>query len=236
MKKSELTVRDLIFALLTHAVFILVITVLCAGAAWLYTRQIPKQYRTSVTFIARGNPNVDRDSISSGDQAASRELAKTSTYIIKTNPIMQKASEKLAEQGLNYSYNTLKGMVRIVTTSSEVFIMTVTTTDREHITLIASAIAEQATVEIKEIMRGQGDVLILEPPEEPTGHVSPSMRTNVLLGAAIGFLLACIIVIIRTMTDTTIWSEDDLSGQYEVPVLGTIPQLTTAERQNGQKE
>ncbi len=236
MKKTDVTVQDLLYALLTHAVFILLFTALLAGAAWLYTRRLPKQYSTTVTFIARGNPNVDRDSISSGDQAASRELARTSSFIIRTNPIMRKASEKLAEQGVNCTFTQLKAMTRVTTTSSEIFIATITTDDREHITLIARTIADVATVEIKEIMQGQGDVLILEPPEQPAGPVSPNMRSNVLAGAAVGLVLACAFVVIRTLTDTKIWTEDDLARAYEIPVLGTIPQLAGTERQTGQKE
>jgi capsular polysaccharide biosynthesis protein len=127
-------------------------------------------------------------------------------------------------------------MTRVTTTSSEIFIATITTDDREHITLIARTIADVATVEIKEIMQGQGDVLILEPPEEPAGPVSPNMRSNVLAGAAVGLVLACAFVVIRTLTDTKIWTEDDLARAYEIPVLGTIPQLAGTERQTGQKE
>jgi capsular polysaccharide biosynthesis protein len=49
-------------------------------------------------------------------------------------------------------------------------------------------------------------------------------------------LLAAVIVVIRMLTDTTIWNEEDLTKQYNVPVLGAIPQLTSLDKQSGGKE
>ena len=51
-----------------------------------------------------------------------------------------------------------------------------------------------------------------------------------------GLLLACVFFIIRALTDTTIWSEEDLAKQYDIPVLGSIPMLAAVEKQNGAKE
>ena len=236
MNKAELTVRDILYALLTHAVVILVVTALFAGAAWIYTNRLPKMYRTTVSFLARSNPNTDRDSIVSGDQAASRQLANTSSFIMRSNPVMKKVEEELAKQGIKYNYRRLKSMTIITTTTSEYFTATISTSDREHIVTIADTIADVSVKEIKEIMQGRGDVVVLEHAEMPTNPYYPSYRNNVLTGALIGFLLACFVVVIRALTDTTLWSEDDLSKQFDIPVLGTIPQLAGNDRQSSQKE
>ena len=51
-----------------------------------------------------------------------------------------------------------------------------------------------------------------------------------------GLLLAGAIVVIRALTDTTVWSEEDLVKQYNIPVLGSIPQLAALEKSGSAKE
>ena len=236
MNKAELSLRDIFYTLLSHAFIIFIVTALFAGAAWLYTRRLPRMYRVTVSFLARSNPNTDRDSIVSGDQAASRQLANTASFVMRSNPVMKKVQEELANQGIQYNYRVLKSMTTVTTTTSEYFTATISTSDRKNIVAIADTIADVSVKEVKEIMQGRGDVVVLEHAETPGSPYSPSYRSNVLTGAAIGFLLSCFVVVLRALTDTTLWSEDDLSKQFGIPVLGTIPQLSGSERQSSQKE
>ncbi len=235
MNKAELTLRDILFALLSHALVIFLATVIFAGAAWIYTNRIPKKYRTTVAFLARNNPNSQRDTIITSDQAASRQLANTSSFIIRSAFVMDVVSQELAKDNIHYSSRALKNMTSVTTTTSEYFTVTISTTDRKNLIKIADTVERVSEEQIKKIMEGRGDVVVLEHAVEPTNPYSPSYRTNVLTGALIGFLLACFVVVIRALTDTTIWSEDDLTKQYDIPVLGTIPQLNGSDRQSSQK-
>ena len=137
--------------------------------------------------------------------------------------------------GLNYSFSTLRGMTAMATTNTEIFTATISSTDQKNIKLIADTIAQKGVERIREIVTN-GDVQILDLAETPSTPFSPNVTTNTITGALVGLLLACVFFIIRALTDTTIWSEEDLTKQYDIPVLGSIPMLATSDKQTGAKE
>ena len=81
-----------------------------------------------------------------------------------------------------------------------------------------------------------GEAKILDAAEPAGAPYSPDVRTNTVTGVLIGLLIAAAIVIIRALTDTTIWNEEDLTKQYNIPVLGSVPQLTALDKQIMTKE
>ena len=125
-------------------------------------------------------------------------------------------------------------MTTVATTNTEIFTATFSSSDQKNLQEIANTIAEAGAVKIQEIVGGEAK--ILDAAEAPGAPYSPNVKANTITGVAIGVLIAAAIVIIRALTDTTIWSEEDLSKQYNIPVLGSIPQLAALERQNLTKE
>ena len=63
-----------------------------------------------------------------------------------------------------------------------------------------------------------------------------AMLVGAVYGALVGLLVAIAIIVVRALVDTTIWSEEDLSKQYNIPVLGVVPQLAALEKTNLTKE
>lgn len=66
---------------------------------------------------------------------------------------------------------------------------------------------------------------IIEPAQVPTVPVSPNLRTNVLLAAAVGFLLSGGAALVLVYIDDTIKSAEDVSRVMEMPVLGRINRI-----------
>ena len=211
--------------------------VVFGAAAWVYTtRWVPKLYRTSVTFYAVGNPDQkDSESITSGEITRDRMLAYTYSYIFRTNTVFKAASQQLAEKGLQIGFQEIKSMTTVATTNTEIFSATFSSSDKEHLKLIADTVANVGVNRIKDIVEN-GGAKILDYAEQPIEPYSPDVRGNTITGFALGLLLAAAIVVIRALTDTTIWSEEDLSKQYNIPVLGSIPQLTGLDKQYTGKE
>ena len=221
----------------SHIVVILITAAVFGAAAWVYTtRWVPKMYRTSVTFYAIGNTDrTEEGSITTGEITINRQLAYTYSYIFRTNTVFKAAAERLSEDGFRISFQTIKGMTTVATTNTEIFTATFSSSDKEHLKLIADTVADVGVDRIADIV-GSGGAKILDYAEEPTEPYSPDVRGNTITGIALGFLLAAAIVVIRALTDTTIWSEEDLTKQYSVPVLGSIPQLAALDKQNTGKE
>lgn len=241
MNRAQLTIQDILHTLLSHLLVILLAGALVGAAAWAYTTyRIPKMYRTTVTLYAMSNVDRDTSQVTSGDLASDKALASTYSYVIRSNVVMKEAAKRLQEAGVktpgggDYSYATLKGMTSISTTNTQIFTATFSSTDRENLQVLANTIAEAGVEKIKDIVGGEAK--ILDPAEPVGGAYYPNVRSNTVTGALIGILIAAAIVIIRALTDTTIWTEEDVSKQYNIPVLGSVPQLAALDKQNAAKE
>ena len=226
---------DIVHTLISHLLVILLAGAVVGAATWAYTTyKIPKMYRTTVTFYALSNINKEETAVT--DITKNRQLASTYSYVLRSNLVMKEAASRLKEQGVrtpygtSYSYAALKAMTSVSTTNTEIFTASFSSSDRENLQVIANTIAEAGAAKIQEIIGG--DAKILDNAEAPGAPYSPDVRTNTATGFAIGLLIAAAIVIIRALTDTTIWSEEDLSKQYNVPVLGSVPQLSDLEKQS----
>ena len=239
MNKSQLSIMDLLHTLLSHLLIILLSGAIVGAAAWAYTTyRIPKMYRTSVTFYALSNINQDESATT--DITKNRQLASTYSYVMRSNLVMKEAAARLEEMGVTapgggkYGYAALKGMTIVSNTNTEIFTATFASSDRENLQIIANTIAEAGAAKIKEIVGGEAK--ILDAAEAPGAPYSPDVRANTVTGVLIGLLVASAIVIIRALTDTTIWTEEDLAKQYSIPILGSVPQLAALEKQNLTKE
>ncbi len=241
MNKSQLTIMDLVHILLSHLLIILLVGAATGAATWAYTTyKIPKMYRTTVTFYAVSRAAEVNDDVSSSVLSTNRQLASTYSYVLRSNKVMKLAEKKLKEQGVkmpgggSYGYATLKGMTSVTTTNTELFTATFVSSDRANLQVVANTIAESGAEMIQEIVGGEAK--IIDAAEAPGATYSPDVRSKTITGAFIGLLLAAAVIVIRALADTTIWSEEDLSKQYSIPVLGVVPQLASLEKANLTKE
>lgn len=218
--------------LLRNVVWILLSAALVGFLAWAYTTyRIPKMYRATVKIYAESSMHrEEKDSITSGELNSNQQLAVNYAYIFCSNTVMKLASEELKSQGVNYSYSALKGMVSMTTTKSSVFTATFSSSDKTNLKLIADTVTQKGVEYAKEVVK-TGDARIYEYAEAPGAPYYPDVKRNTVTGVLIGFLLASLFFVLRTLTNTTVWSEDDLTRQYDIPVLGTIPALANVEKQ-----
>lgn len=236
MAKKEITFSDIFHALLGHIVFILIIALICGMMAFAYTKIfITPLYRTRITLFAVSNTKPDSTVVTPSEQSSSAQLATTYAQILKSTNVMEAVSAELEKKDLHYSSAQLKDMVSTATTTTQVFNVIVTATSGYDAKTVADVIADVASVKIVQIVGG-GDVRIVDYAEIPGDPSSPNVSENTVLGVVIGLLLACAFVIIRSLTDSTIWSEEDITKQYDIPILGTVPQLSSSEKQTGEKE
>lgn len=234
VKKNEFSIQDILRVLLSNIVWLILAAVIVGSIAWAYTNyRIPKMYRTEVSFFADSITNRDvNGDITTNELTSNRQLAANCAYILQSNTVMKMASEALKQQGINYSYRHLRSMLSVTTTNTSIFKATVSSTDKKNLPLIATTIAEQGVIRMKQIV-DNGNITIVDPAEPPDGQYYPHPVRNTALGAIIGFAIAAIFFLVRSLTDTTVWNEDDLSKQYDVPVLGTIPLIVPTGRDSG---
>lgn len=234
--KNEISVSDILHALLSHIVFILASALVCGIIAFGITKAFIKpKYKTSITLYAVSNVNQDANVISISEQNASAQLAISCAQLLKTDSVMQAVSDELELKGYDISSSRLRSMVTISTTDTQMFGVTVTGSSPTEVETVANTIFEVAPKKIVELA-GSGEVRQIDRAKKPSAPSSPDVASNTSLGVIIGLLLACAVVIIKSLTDTTIWTEEDIAKQYDVPILGTVPQLSVTKKQTAAKE
>ncbi len=231
--EDEVTIDLLELAkVLWHRAWLIVlIGILAAGVALVGTAVlITPQYTATVTLYVNNYNNTDSStSISSGDLTASAKLVDTYIAIIKSNTLL---SEVASNAGVSYTTEELYGMLSASSVdSTEVFNVNVTCDSPAEAADIANAIAEVAPSHIAEIVEGSS-VKVIDRAKVPTKRSSPSYTKNAALGLLAGIVLMAALIVIRELMDTRIKSEEDLK-EWDLPILGVIPDLSTAGKAGG---
>lgn len=217
--------------LLWHKAWLIVlIGVLAAGAALAGTVfLIAPKYTATVTMYVNNYNNKDSSTtITSGDLSASAKLVDTYIAIIKSNTLLNEVAQ---EARVSYSSGVLEKMITAsAVDSTEVFDVNVTCESAAEATRIANAIATVSPDYIADIVEGSS-VKVIDMAEVPEKRSSPSYTKNTAIGLLLGVVLAVGLILVREMLDTRIKSEEDLK-EWELPVLGVIPDLSAAGKKN----
>lgn len=125
--------------------------------------------------------------------------------------------------GLDMTYEQLNNIVKVENLNdSRVLAVTVTHPVPETAANIANEVANVSSLKISEIM----DTVqpnVYEPARIPKAPVSPNLSKNILMGALIGLVLACAVIIVIHLLDDRIKTEEDVEKYLGLTVLGTIP-------------
>ncbi|MDO4269919.1 MAG: Wzz/FepE/Etk N-terminal domain-containing protein [Eubacteriales bacterium] len=221
----EIDLKELFFALLHKFWLIALCAVLVGGLSYLYTDNfITPMYRASVSiYVNNASPAKDGSTyISGSDLATAQRLVNTYVNIIKSNTVLEKVVEK---SGLEISKESVRGMMTAnPVENTEIFEIHISNADPERAARVANAVAEVAPEEISNFLEGSS-TKIIDYAEVPQYRYTPSYRRNVFLGLVIGGALAAVYIVLRTILDVRIKSEEDLERLFEIPVLGTIPEF-----------
>ena len=99
---------------------------------------------------------------------------------------------------------------------------------------LANVIREVSAKQIVDVM-GVEAVNMVDEANLPTAPSSPNIRSNVLMGAAWGCLIAVVFILLRHLLDDTIKSEEDVERYLELNVLAAIPVIEQPAAKKGGK-
>ena len=146
---------------------------------------------------------------------------KSYLAVLESDAVLDKVAEKV---GLTDG-STIKNSI---TTSQDedtnVFYVSVTTTNPKTSQSIANAVAEVAPGEIARIIKA-GGANVIDYAKEPKAPSSPNIKRNIFLGLLIAFAVSFVYFFVREAFNATITSVKDLEREFQIPVLGTIPRL-----------
>ena len=112
--------------------------------------------------------------------------------------------------------------------NTEVFYITISSTDRQEALDIIEAIVDIVPVKISDFIKGSS-VAIVQEPELADEPDSPSVVLNTILGFLMGFVVSFAVIVIREITDTRVVTEDDIKSLFDkYTVIGQIPTISVA--------
>ena len=190
---------------------------------------ITPQYQSSALLYVNNN-SLDIGStklnITSGDISASSSLIDTYCVILKSRTTLEQAR---FEGELPYTYEQLRSKVSgSAEGKTPVFKITVTDPDPEMAANICNTVVEimvDPNSGISGIVEGSS-VSVIDYAVVARSASSPSYMKNTAIGMLMGFVIACGIIILISLMDSTIREEDFLLEKYkEIPILATVPDL-----------
>lgn len=186
---------------------------------------VTPQYQSSVMFYVNNNSRSLGDvamSITSSDISASRGLVDSYIVILKARETLL---DVIDYAGVDRKYGEVSNMISAADVdSTEIFRVTVESSDAEEAQKIADAIAYILPKRISSIIDGTS-AKIVDSAVVASRPSSPSYVKNTAIGFLLGFMMATGCITLWVVLDTTIRTEDDITQNCKYPVLAAVPDM-----------
>ncbi len=228
----EIDLLQLMEAIWRHIVAVVLAMVLGGGVGFVMARYVvaPKYQASALLYVNNSSFSVGSTSISLSDLSASQTLVDTYIAILKTRLTL---NDVIKQAGVDYTFAEIKEMIDAKSVNgTEIFEVTVTSGDPYEAERIANTIVKVLPNKIAQIMDGSS-VRTVDLAVVPETKSSPSTRSYTLIGALIGMLVSCGIVVLRDLLNEQIRGEDELLKTYGLPVLAAIPNMLAVQTGKG---
>lgn len=232
MNNEENEVIDLVeilYAIRQHLLEVILATVVAAIIGFAASKFLmTPQYSSSAMMIVNTRQDVTSN-VTSDQINSATKLVATYSIIIKSDTVLQQVIDNL---GLNLTYAQLNKRVTVAAVDdTQVMKITVQSDSPEWARQVCEQIITVAPDVIKEAVEA-GSVKVISNPSLATEPVSPNIKKNTMLAAAVGFVLVIGIIVLQVLLDNKINTEEDVTKYLDMTVLGVIPQYD----QGGKKE
>ncbi|HBA93703.1 MAG TPA: hypothetical protein DCZ02_03720 [Ruminococcaceae bacterium] len=228
-REFEIDLGKILYKMRNKYIIIVLITVFAVLITGVVTKCAitPKYSATVKMYVYANTDRITTDSsISSQELEASQDLVNTYIYILESNTVLNAVMEDLQLEDM-----TLGQLKRSISASQAdktiAFEVTVTTDNAKRSAQIANSIAKIVPSEIVRVIKA-GGVEIIDYAETPKAPSSPNLTKNVALAGIISFILSFAGFFLYELFDTTITSTRDIEGEFDIPVIGTVPNLGTS--------
>ncbi len=224
-KDIEIDLGKIFYKMRNKFIYIIIFTIVAAIVSGLITHFCvkPRYSATTKMYVYSNTDRISTDStITSTELTASQDLVNTYIYILKSDTVLEAVIKDL---DLNISPSALRGGISAQQADKTVaFEVTVTATGPKTAAKIANSIAKIAPKEIVRVVKA-GGVEIIDYAKVPTKPSSPNLSLNITIATLAALFISFVAFFLYELFDTTITSERDIIGEFDIPILGTVPNL-----------
>ncbi len=226
---QELDIRAIFFALLSKIKWIILSTVVLAIALGVHAKFfIDSTYRSEVQmYVSNYTDLANAPGASTSGLSASQLLVNEYIVILKHDEVAGKVAAQLREQGEGFvlTNGAIKSAVAMSSVDETAMLkITATTTDPELSKAICDAYAAVAPDLLKVKMQ-MGTITPMGDEAKVGTKVGPNVLKKAFVGGALGFVIACAVVLVLYMLDNTVTGEREIKRRLNVTVLGEVPNL-----------
>ena len=186
-------------------------------------------YESRVTFYVYNNSGgaSQSGSIDKSDLQAAESLAATYSKILESNSVLNAV---LSDLNSTLTRKELAQMVDVaVVTNTQLLEVVISSDDAGFACKVAESFASVAPAEIVRITKA-GGVEVVDHPEVASEQASPRTAFDTAIAVVVGMIIAAVIIILRTLSDTTIYLPEDIDKLVGVAVIGQIPEIEGMEK------
>lgn len=198
---------------------VLAVVVFALGTAVITKFFIPPMYTsTAKVYVVT---KQDTDMITNMDLQTSTTIVNDVLLLVKSRPILEQV---LTEMNQDISYQTLYEAISVESPEDTRFMdITVVYDDPYMAEQLVNILARVSVEQMEEVLDVKS-ASIVEEGSIPINPSSPNLLKNTAIGALVGFLLACIVIIIMVLGNDRIKSVDDMESLLGLQCLGVIPE------------
>ena len=229
----EIRIQDILAAFFKRWWLILIAAVLGGVLAfgYSYATHVPVYRSTAKMYVNNESISIGatKVSISSSDITAAQSLVNTYCEILKTRQTLELVNERAGQEcaGLDYTYEQLLSMLSAgPVNETEIFYITVVSTNPEHAIVIADTITKVLPEQIATIIEGSS-VRTVDKAVVST-RIAPRFSQYAAVGALIGLVLSLgLVFVFDVVINDTLESEEWIINTYreEIPLLAVIPDV-----------
>ncbi len=223
-QKKERSLKDLVDILLPKAWFFVVIAIIAAAVAFIYSYTRQDTYTSSARFLVKYSGEKETNSsIYSNDIARN----KITNYAVVVDGVGFRADVvRMAEDDYGYKIDQaqFKSMFSFTTSSdAPVFSIHVTHTDPDVAYNLATAVKECVRAKIEEMEGDDSLVEEVDPPSMPERPNSKNEARNALISFLAGLIVSAGVVLVIALSDVTVRDKKKIEDNFDIPILGVIP-------------
>ena len=189
---------------------------LAAAAAFTTLMLKPVYKSTSILYVLTKSTSIT----SLADIQMGTSLTQDYMVVITSRPVVQKVIDNL---GLDMTYGQLKENISVVNPTNTRFLeITVSNNDAFLAKKIVDELADVSAERMAEVMETQAPN-IMDYGQIAASPSSPSLIKNSMIGAMLGFVIACGIIVVLYLLNDTIKTPEDVERYLGLNTLGMIP-------------
>ena len=221
----EIDLKEIFYLLLSHWKSIFLAMLIGAAIFGAYhTFLLKSSYQADASIYITSTDSM----ISFSDLQLSAALTDDYANIIKSRTVLNRVIDEL---DLNLNYRQLGALISVENPdSTHIVDIKVTCDDPELSRNITNALMNISVDQIYQVI-GSGEPTVIDyAMAEAVQDVTPSLKKYLMLGALLGALIVCAIVVLRMLTDTTLKTVDDIDRYLHLPVLAAVPYYREMDR------